>query len=323
MVFYLGLDTSFYTTSAAAVDDAGTLLLDAREPAPVPQGRRGLQPSQVVFEHVSALPRLLERLRDLDIPPAAVAASCRPRPAEGSYLPVFRVSEGFGRGLAAALKVPFFSTTHQEGHLMAGIWSARGPESRRFLAFHLSGGTTELLTIERRSDGGFDERVLGGTQDLHAGQFIDRVGVALGLPFPAGPGLERLAAGGAPGALTIPSAVEGATLSFSGPESQAARLISHGAEPADLARAVFACVARSVEKALRHGIEATGCADVLLVGGVASNGFLREHLAERLGQAPKDRPVRFYFAEPAYCTDNAVGVALLAREAAQRKTHLR
>jgi len=308
---YLGIDTSYYTCSLALVDDAGRLLEDQRRPLAVARGKRGVAPQEAVWAHLNALPELAEPLLRTHGPDVvAVAASVKPRPVEGSYLPPFRVGEGFGRALAAALGVPFYPTTHQEMHIQAGLWSADNPpEGGEFLAIHLSGGTTELVRVTRRP-GGFAETLLGGTQDLHAGQFVDRVGVALGLPFPAGPHLEKLARAGTPGRVTLPSSVRGYNLSFSGPESAAQRLVGQ-AEPADLALAVLYAVAKSLEKWLLHAIAETGLGEILIVGGVAANQILRERLRTRLEHPAVG--ARLAFADPRYSTDNAVGTALLAR----------
>lgn len=307
---YLGIDTSYYTTSVAIVDEAGRLLEDQRRLLAVKQGERGVAPQEAVWAHLKALPELAEPVlwahgRQI----AAVAASVKPRPVEGAYLPPFKVSDGFGRSIAAALGVPFYPTTHQEMHIQAGLWSSDAPpQGERFLAIHLSGGTTELIRVTRRP-GGFAEELLGGTQDLHAGQFVDRVGVALGLPFPAGPHMERLASGGTAGRAALPSAVKGLTLSFSGPESAAQRLVGQ-VEPADLALAVLHTVARSLEKWLRNAMEETGLTEVLIVGGVASNQILRDRLRQRLEHSAVG--ARLAFAQPRFSTDNAVGTALLA-----------
>lgn len=315
----LGLDTSFYTTSVAAVDLAGHLLSARRVLLTVPPGERGVRPQEGVFLHVKALPGLVEEvLAEVRgtcpaASPQAVAASLRPLPQPGSYLPVFRVSEGFGRALAAAWQVPFVGTTHQEGHIMAGAWSSDMPLDEGFIAAHLSGGTTEFLDAALSpAGGGFALRRLGESEDLHAGQFIDRVGVALGLPFPAGPHMERLAAAGRAGPAVIPSHADGADLSFSGPEAAAMRLIAQGVRPEDVAYGVQVCVARSVEKALRWALQESGRRSALIVGGVAANGFLRQSLTSRLAES---RGVRLFFASPEYSTDNAVGVALLGRAA--------
>lgn len=305
---YLGIDTSYYTSSLALVDETGRLLEDRRRPLPVPEGLRGVAPSHGVWEHLNAMPSMVEEVlagrRDQI---AAVAASVRPRPQEGSYLPAFRVGEGFGRSLAAALGVPFIPTTHQEMHVMAGLWSSdRAPQGERFLAVHLSGGTTELLQVTRRR-GGFDEELLGGTQDLHCGQFVDRVGVALGLPFPAGPHLERLAAG-ATAPVSIPAFVRGRTVGFSGAEAAALRLVGKVNAP-DLALGLFHCVAKTLEKWLRPAMAETGLHEVLIVGGVAANLLIRERLRSRLR-------ANLSFAAPRFSVDNAVGVALIAKECA-------
>ncbi|HEY8347532.1 MAG TPA: O-sialoglycoprotein endopeptidase [Symbiobacteriaceae bacterium] len=308
---FLGIDTSYYTSSVALVDARGRLLADQRRPLTVERGERGVSPPQAVWNHLKALPPMVEPLlRAYRGRIAAVAASVRPRPVADSYLPPFKVSEGFGRAIAAALDVPFYPTSHQEMHIMAGLWSSdQPPTGKQFLAVHLSGGTTELIRVTRRP-GGFDEERLGGTRDLHAGQFVDRVGVALGLPFPAGPHLERLAAEGRAGAVTLPSVVQGWTVSFSGPETAAQRLVGK-VEPADLALAVLHCVAKTLEKWLRAAVAETGLKEVLVVGGVAANQILRARLRLRL----EHRAVgaRLSFAQPLYSVDNGVGTALLAR----------
>ncbi len=319
MGLILGIDTSCYTTSVALVDMTGNLVAEARQLLSVPPGERGLQQSAAVFQHIRNLPGLIEHiaLRDRRDSVILVAASTRPRPVDGSYMPVFMVGEGFARSLAEIAGVPLVTTSHQEGHLMAGLRSAGGPEKARFLAVHLSGGTSELLLVQYNKDLPLENsgdlplysiEKLGGTIDLHAGQFIDRIGVALGLPFPCGPALQSLAAG-ARGELRIPSAVRGNEFSFSGPESQVRRLITQGAEPAEIARAVEHCIAATMEKMLRRGIEQTSIRDILLVGGVAANQYLRCRLQERLGHRAVG--ARLYFAEPGLSTDNAVGTAYI------------
>lgn len=308
---YLGIDTSYYVTSVALVDESGRLLEDRRRPLVVAAGARGHSPAEAVWRHVKALPEVIEPVlqqygRDI----AAVAASTRPRPFEGAFLPPFKVSEGYGRTVAAALGVPFYESSHQEMHIMAGLWSSDlPPEGELFLAVHLSGGTTELILVTRRP-GGFSEALLGATADLHAGQFVDRVGVALGLPFPAGPALEALAAGGVAGRVTLPSHVHNRTVSFSGPETAGQRLVGQVA-PADLALAVIHCISKTLEKWLRPAVAETGLKEILIVGGVASNGILRERLREKL----EHRAVgaRLAFAQARYSSDNAVGTAVLAR----------
>ncbi|ADG82563.1 tRNA (adenosine(37)-N6)-threonylcarbamoyltransferase complex transferase subunit TsaD [Thermincola potens] len=314
MGLVLGIDTSCYTTSLALLDTGGGLVADQRKLLDVPAGARGLQQSNAVFQHIQNIKNLFDNL--WEIPGRrklilGVAASVRPRLVEGSYMPVFTVAESYGRTLAGLLGVPFIPTSHQEGHIMAGLWSIGIFPAREFLAVHLSGGTTEVLRVTQQGESAdmmFDIRLLGGTKDLNAGQFIDRIGVALGLPFPAGPELEKLARRAA-GAISIPSSVHGLEISFSGPETMAQRLISSGADAAEVARGVEQCIANSLEKALRRAIEQTGVIDILLVGGVTANYYIRSRLRERL----EHRAVgaRLFFAEPSMSSDNAVGVAAI------------
>ncbi|MFZ3170690.1 MAG: hypothetical protein WA118_01690 [Carboxydocellales bacterium] len=348
MSLILGIDTSNYTTSVALVNDRGHLVVQERKLLQVGEGERGLQQSAAVFQHLTRLPELLTKLwtqvsggeqgGKLREQIKLITVSTRPRPQQGSYMPVFRVGEGYAKTLANALEIPLLETTHQEGHLMAGLWSAGGPQGQEFLAVHLSGGTTELLkvhhlskaqhlpkaqhqskaaTMEKTTTPTFSQdffqiELLGGTQDLHAGQFVDRVGVALGLEFPAGPRLEQLAQQAEASKLTIPSSVQGMSISFSGPESQAQRFIAEGKPPAEIARAVEKCIALSLEKLLLQALQNYGLREMLIVGGVAANQYIRTRLSQKL-EHPAVK-AKLYFAEPVYSSDNAVGVALLGRE---------
>ncbi|MDP2892207.1 MAG: O-sialoglycoprotein endopeptidase, partial [Bacillota bacterium] len=190
MKAYIGLDTSCYTASAAAVLEDGRIAADFREALPVPDGTIGLRQSEAVFVHLRTMPALLEavfqQIRQHEA--AAVCASIKPRPVEGSYMPVFIVGKSMARSVAASLGVPYFETTHQEGHIAAGLLGqVEMPEE--FLALHVSGGTTEVLQV-RQKEAGYDISLLGGTKDISAGQLVDRIGVLIGCRFPAGGEME-------------------------------------------------------------------------------------------------------------------------------------
>lgn len=306
----LGIDTSNYTTSVCLLDENGCIVQEERQLLKVEKGTRGLQQSVALFQHVQNLPRLLEKIGCLP-QLKMVAVSVKPRPRPDSYMPVFLAGESVARSLAATHGVPLFRTTHQEGHLAAGEGSLGQVEADEFLAVHLSGGTSDLLRVKRQA-GGYGIEELGTSTDLHAGQFVDRVGVALGLPFPAGPHLERLAQEAeriSDQSFSLPAPVKGYNFSFSGPASAALRMIEQGREPALIARAVERCIAKSLEKVLRFAIGRTGVRHVLVVGGVSANAWIRLHLKQKL----EHRAVgaRLYFAEPAYSSDNAYGVARL------------
>lgn len=311
MSLYLGIDTSAYTTSLALVNNRAELVWEMRKVLEVPQGERGLAQSAALFQHVQNLPRLVAKIpMELWGSVSGIGVSVAPRPIEGSYMPVFTPGYGVAASLASGLRIPLLQTSHQEGHLAAGIISSQIPKRSHFLAVHISGGTTELLEVRKSEPGKLSIEILGGTTDLHAGQFIDRIGVRLGLPFPAGKSLEELAKQAKPEAASwLPSAVKGFEASFSGVETAAQRLIDQAKDPSDVARAVEGCVARTVAKLLQAGIDKTGLTQVLIVGGVASNRFIRAELEKRVAKKAK-----FFWAQPDWSRDNAIGVAILTSE---------
>ena len=303
----VGLDTSCYTTSAAAVTVDGQVVASCRQLLPVKLGERGLRQSEGVFIHVRQLPGRLEELREFirgdEI--VAVCASSRPRDEEDSYMPVFQVGDAQARGMAAMLGVPCFASTHQRGHVAAAMVDS-GIAPGDLLAVHLSGGTTELLSLR-----GEELTLLGGTLDLHAGQVVDRVGVALGLPFPAGPHLEKLALQGhAEARLPVSMAEGGLRCHLSGAESQAQRWIASGAiSPEDTAMEIYDLLARTVARMILAGAAKTGIRQVLIAGGVASSALFRRLVTERIRKS--DRGLRVCFGRPEYSGDNAVGAALI------------
>lgn len=309
--YYLGIDTSAYTTSLALVNNQNELVWENRRVLNVPEGERGLAQSAALFQHVQNLPQLVRDVpKELWESLAGIGVSRSPRPIEGSYMPVFTAGYGIAVSLASGLRLPLHETSHQEGHLAAGMISGQLPESQEFLAIHISGGTTELLRVRPSDPGKLDIEILGGTSDLHAGQFIDRIGVRLGLSFPAGKHLEEIARNANPDAASwLPSSVKGFEVSFSGVETAAQRLIDQNKAPADIARAVEGCIARTVVKLLQIGIETTKIKRVLIVGGVASNLYLRSELRKRLHQS-----VQLYWALPEWSRDNAIGVAILTSQ---------
>ena len=307
----LGFDTSCYTTSAAAVSEQGEVIAASRMLLPVAQGQRGLRQSEAVFAHVKQMPLVVEELRrqldgqDAEI--AAVCASASPRDEADSYMPVFTVGLGHAKVLSDALRVPLFETSHQQGHIAAGLIGNREPEGA-FVALHLSGGTTELLECR---DGKLT--LIGGCADLHAGQLVDRVGVALGLPFPAGPHLEKLAmsyGGEVQNLLPVSFEKDGVTCHLSGVETRAQQWIREGKmSPEQIAAEVFDALARTVARLLMGACEKAHVRTALVVGGVASSTLLRRELARRLGK--QRRPIEVLFGQPQYSADNAAGVAAI------------
>lgn len=298
----LGLDTSNYTTSAAVFDGHTgknlSRLLDVRA------GELGLRQSDALFQHVKRLPDLLEQLAreghlsDMQ----AVGASTRPRSVEGSYMPCFLAGESQGRGMAAGLGVPFYAHSHQQGHLAAAAWSAGRLDllDSPFLAWHLSGGTTELLLV-RPQGTSISAEIIGGTSDLSAGQLIDRTGVLLGLPFPAGKALDGLYAQ-ADTCYEPKVKLKELTFSLSGMENQMNALKAEGERPANIARFTLDIISNVVCQATQEARRHYHGLPVLCAGGVASNSQLRERLTHICGAI---------FAQPEFSTDNAMGTAIL------------
>ncbi len=319
MAVAIGFDTSCYTTSIAAVDAHGRVLASHRMLLPVQSGQRGLRQSEAVFAHIRQMPLLAEALREelAGEHICAVAASAAPREGEDSYMPVFLVGLSHARTLAAALQVPFFETTHQQGHIAAGL-IGNMPLTEPFVALHLSGGTTDLLRVE-----GGHIVPLGGSADLHAGQLIDRIGVAMGLAFPAGPALEQLAMAGNAESL-IPVSMEKGDLRchLSGAETRAMQWLAGNALPrAQIAAEVFDLLARTVARMLLAAAKAAQTDRALVVGGVASSLLLRAMLDKRLQKARAGLSV--HFGRPEYSADNAAGVAAIGMRrylAAQNET---
>ena len=311
----LGLDTSNYTTSAAVFDGEGGRnqgrLLEVRP------GELGLRQSDALFQHVKHLPEVVtalvgeEGLGNVQ----AVGASTRPRAVEGSYMPCFLAGASQGQVLSQVLGVPFYAFSHQQGHLAAAAWSAGRLDllDRPFLAWHLSGGTTELLRVEPEEDGvSVRAEILGGTSDISAGQLIDRTGVLLGLPFPAGKALDALY-GQADARLNYRVKLSGLTFSLSGMENQVKKLLEQGEKPANVARFTLDTVIGVVLRATREAQKENPGLPVLCSGGVASNSQLRAALEQSCGAL---------FAQPQYSTDNAMGTAVLTWRALERRAEL-
>jgi N6-L-threonylcarbamoyladenine synthase len=319
----LGLDTSSYTTSLCAISlQFGNILADIRRVLPVDSGQIGLRQSQAAFLHQRQLPELMFELqatfRSLCIHTPVVrciGVSVRPRPLMTSYMPVFQAGASLAHSLANFLeRIPVVHTTHQEGHLAAADFFLPSAEEQSFLAVHLSGGTSDVLLATWTRFGYRIEEIGLGT-DLHAGQFVDRVGVALGLPFPAGPQMERLALSvipGQEGTFHLPTSVSGTSMSFSGPCSAAMRAIKNGIAPPVIAHAVMRSIATAVIKAIHSGLQHQMVDRVVIAGGVSSNRWIRDRIVHRL--AILHPRLNVQFAPPRYSSDNALGVAAIARK---------
>ena len=299
---YIGIDTSNYTTSVAAFDGRGGI--DYARLLPVKQGELGLRQSDAVFAHIKSLPELSGRLfSDLSGAIAAVGVSTRPRAVEGSYMPCFMVGYSHAKMLSDALGVPLVEVSHQQGHVAASLWSAGRLDLMELphLAWHLSGGTTELLLVE---PDGLNVRCMkiGGTTDISAGQLIDRTGQLLELPFPSGKHLDRLSAD-AELKDVFKVKCQDLTFSLSGIQNKVQQFHAKHGIPEETAAYALRCVAGAVFHTTQEAMKRYPDAPVVFSGGVASNSMLRKVM----------EPLDPVFAEPRYSTDNAMGIAVLAK----------
>lgn len=301
----LGFDTSNYTTSAAAFGDFGvrnvSRLLDVK------QGELGLRQSDALFQHIQRLPEIVKALSEQrefgEI--TAIAASTRPRAVEGSYMPCFLAGASLAQSMASALGVPFHAFSHQQGHIAAVLWSANRLDllDKPHLAWHLSGGTTELLSVEPEGSAVRAERI-GGTTDISAGQTIDRIGKLLALAFPAGKAMDALAQQSACGDF-FRVKLDDLDFSLSGVENKAADYYFRSGSPEDTAGFTLSTLIDVIIRATEAAKKRYPDREVVFSGGVASNALLRARCA----------PFAPVFAEPQYSTDNAAGIAVLcARE---------
>ena len=298
----IGIDTSNYTTSIAFFDGVGGE--NCSRLLPVKQGELGLRQSDAVFAHIKSLPelsgRLFSHVRKEEI--TAVGVSTRPRAVEGSYMPCFMVGYTHAKMLSDLLQVPLVEVSHQQGHVAASLWSADALDLMDVphLAWHLSGGTTELLLVQPEGKNVVCTKI-GGTTDISAGQLIDRTGQLLQLPFPSGKHLDALSK---EATLREVFKVKCSNLEFSlsGVQNKVQQFHALHVEPAETAAYALRCVAKAVFLATEQARKAYPGLPVVFSGGVASNSLLREVIA----------PLKPIFAQPQYSTDNAMGVAVLA-----------
>ena len=295
----VGFDTSNYTTSIAAFDGEGGESVSRL--LPVKTGELGLRQSEALFSHVKRLPELSDRLF-ARLPAGSVAAigvSTRPRAVEGSYMPCFLAGESQARVLGAALHVPVLSFSHQQGHIAAVLWSAGRLDllGTDFLAWHLSGGTTELLLVHTTSDGEISCERIGGTTDISAGQLIDRTGQLLHFDFPAGKALDTACAERTDGDW-FRVKVRDFEFSLSGVENQVQRFRQLGGSDAETSYYALRSVVEAVRAATKNAQKVYPL-PVVFSGGVASNSMLRRVMSDAV------------FGAPQYSTDNAMGIAVL------------
>ena len=297
----IGIDTSNYTTSIAFFDGEGGE--NCSRLLPVRQGELGLRQSDAVFAHIKSLPELSGRLFSHMQKDAitAVGVSTRPRAVEGSYMPCFMVGYSHAKLLSDALGVPLAEVSHQQGHVAASLWSAGRLDlmEKTHLAWHLSGGTTELLLVEPEGRNVKCTRI-GGTTDISAGQLIDRTGQLLELPFPSGKHLDSLSRE-ATGKDVFRVKCRNCEFSLSGVQNKVEQYRAAGNSPEETAGYALRCLIGAIVRATENALLEYPDSSVVFAGGVASNTLLRSSCAA----------LPAVFCPPQFATDNALGVAVL------------
>lgn len=295
MAVCLGIDTSNYTTSAS-VSCGGLIVKNARKMLDVENGQRGLRQSDAVFQHTVNLPQVVGAVSPVNCD--AIGVSNTPRDSQGSYMPCFLPGVAVAEAIASINNLPLYKFSHQRGHIAAALYSCGREDLHhsRFLAFHVSGGTTELTLVD---DGCIT--LLGGTKDISAGKAIDRIGVKLGMTFPCGKQIDKISSDPdalSPGKLSV----DGFSFNLSGLENKADELINGGADASYVAAYVLRHICAVIEKLTENALSVYGDLPIIYAGGVMSNSYLKLKLTERFGGL---------FAEPNYSCDNAAGIARL------------
>lgn len=301
---FLGIDTSNYTTSAALYLPESRQIIQRKKLLPVKSGEKGLRQSDAVFHHTVQLHEIVnEVFHESDAGLSCICASCVPCMQEGSYMPCFLVGANTAKSIASVCRVPFYRTSHQHGHIVAALYSCGRLDllEKSFLAFHLSGGTTQALLVEPDEEEIFRCRVVAGSLDLKAGQAVDRVGLMLGIDFPCGPKLDLLAQNGSVREKITPYVSDG-NCSLSGIENKCRKMVESGQNKEDIARYCIAYISSALDKITEYLLGQYGNLPLLYSGGVMSNSIIREQFQTKYGAL---------FASPEFSSDNAAGTAII------------
>jgi N6-L-threonylcarbamoyladenine synthase len=297
---YLGFDTSNYTTSIALINND---VKQSKQVLNVKSGERGLRQSDAVFQHTVNIPKLID---DFDFGELkAVGVSNRPRNIDGSYMPCFLVGETVATSVAKTHNIPLYKTSHQVGHILAVLYGINRLDliNEKFIAFHLSGGTTEALLVTPDKDEIIKAEIIAQSNDLKAGQAIDRTGVMLGMTFPCGKEIDALASLSNQQYKIKPSMI-GLDCSLSGVENKAKAMIQNGDTPENISKFVLTYIVNTVCAMIDGIVDEYGNMPIVFSGGVSSNSMLKNIVSNKYGA---------YFAKPEFSLDNAVGVAMYAK----------
>ena len=297
---YIGFDTSNYTTSVALFD--GKNVVNKKKLLAVKQGERGLRQSEAVFQHTVNMPELISELK-FDEKIDAVGVSTRPRNIDKSYMPCFLVGVNNAVSFSKSLGVDLYKTSHQIGHILSALYSVDRLDliNERFIAFHVSGGTTEALLVEPNENEIIKATVIAQSLDLKAGQAIDRTGVLLGLTFPCGKKLDEMSLK-CEKEFRHRLSFKNLDCSLSGVENKVKNMVGNTNEN-EIAKFVITYIADTIDKMTENIIDKYGNLPLVFAGGVMSNTIINERISKKYNA---------YFAKPELSCDNAVGIAIYA-----------
>ena len=296
----LAFDTSNYTTSACVLDTQAGIVWENRHMIPVKKGECGIRQSDAVFHHVKNLDFLFNNIPSFKID--CVCASRCPSERENSYMPCFTVGVSFAKSVASLLHCPLYLYSHQKNHIMAAAVSGGSAQiiKEKFLAYHISGGTTEIMLCSP-NDKSFDIRKLGGTADISCGQLIDRTGTLLGFPFPCGKYIESNAGGVLNGKIKFKE--KDGLYNFSGFQNKIEKMYSENKSVSQICDYTLDVVLSFVLNSIENFRNIYGMLPVLMSGGVMSDKILTDKISENANN--------IYFSDPKYSVDNSAGIAWL------------
>lgn len=306
----IGIDTSCYTTSIAAISLGKKVIFNKKIMLEVKNNSKGLRQSEAVFQHIKNLGELDKELKDIlkNYNIKGICVSSKPRPIEGSYMPVFTVGLNFSKLLSSMISCEIYETTHQENHIEASLLTNNIKDKQRFLSVHMSGGTTEILLCRfNKEKNGYDIDIVGGTKDISFGQLIDRIGVEMGYDFPAGKYIDE-------NALNcnqkieqgLKTAVKDGYMNLSGLENQVKKIMFEK-DKGYISKLVLDAVVRNMLKSIIYLTKAYNVNEVVFAGGVSASKYVSKELIVKL----KKYKTNAYFTKPEYSTDNAVGCAAI------------
>ena len=316
----IGIDTSCYTTSIAAISLGKNVIFNKKVMLEVKKDSKGLRQSEAVFQHIRNLGELDKELKEflIDYNIIGICVSSKPRPVVDSYMPVFTVGHNFAKLASTMLNCELYETTHQENHIEASLLTNILKNEKRFLSIHMSGGTTEILLCERDEKSSIDYNIdiVGGSRDISFGQLIDRIGVKMGYTFPCGKYIDK-------NALNckdkieqgLKTSVKDGYMNLSGLENQINRIFDKKSIEY-LSKLLLDSVVRNMIKSITYISKTYNVNEVVFAGGVSASKYISRELTLRL----KKYKIDAYFTKSEYSTDNAVGCAVIGVKKIENKS---